>query len=178
LVNNTFVRWGSIGNRMHHILSSFSRNNLYVSADGEAPIWTAHDCNQPQYCLPNNYQPTWMTDVDFDGFDWGDSPEAFRWNRNRQRFADIAAFAEAVGIEQHGIRVRKEDTFATWEIPNEPGRVSSQHLPLKAGCDAVDAGVAVPNISDEFRGKAPDLGAYELGRRLPHYGPRPIRQVE
>jgi hypothetical protein len=172
LVNNTFVKWGSIGDRMHHILTSYSRNNLYISADGKGPIWTAHDCNQPQYCLPNNYEPTWMTDVDYDGFDWGDSPEAFRWNNNRQRFGDLKTFAEAVGIEQHGVRVRKEQIFGTWAIPGDPSRLSAQHLPLKGGSPAVDAGIVVPNISGGFVGKAPDLGAYELGGETPHYGPR------
>jgi len=30
----------------------------------------------------------------------------------------------------------------------------------------------LPNITDGFLGKAPDLGAYEYGAPLPHYGPR------
>jgi len=38
---------------------------------------------------------------------------------------------------------------------------------------AIDAGVAIPNVTDGFVGKAPDLGAYEYGVPLPHYGPRP-----
>ncbi len=162
--------WGSIGNRMHHILTSFSRNNLYISADGSVPIWTAHDCNQPQYCLPNNYESTWMTDVDYDGFDWGDSPEALRWNNNRQRFKDLQSFAEAVGIEKHGVRVRKEEIFADWSIPVEPTRVEPQHLTLKANSEAVDAGAIVPNIADDFVSEAPDLGAYEYGRQRRNTG--------
>jgi len=170
-VNNTFVKWGSIGNRMHHILTSLSRNNLYVSADGKAPIWAAIDCNQPQYCLPNVYTPGWMTDVDYDGFDWGTSQHAFRWE-NKKRFPDLESFAEAVGIEQHGIRVKKEEIFERWDIPAEPGPVPPQHLTLKADCNAIDAGDVLPNINDEFIGRAPDLGAYELGKPLPHYGPR------
>jgi hypothetical protein len=43
---------------------------------------------------------------------------------------------------------------------------------LKPGAAAIDAGVELPSITDAFTGKAPDLGAYELGRPLPHYGPR------
>ena len=43
---------------------------------------------------------------------------------------------------------------------------------LKAGSAAIDAGMELPTITDGFTGKAPDLGAYELGRPLPHYGPR------
>jgi len=132
----------------------------------------AYDCRQAQFCLPNNYQPTWMTDVDYDGFDWGDSPEAFRWDNHRQRFADLEGFAQAVGVERHGVRVRKESIFANWTIPAEPARLAAQHLPLAPGGDAVDVGVVVPNIIDDFEGKAPDLGAYEHGRALAHYGPR------
>ena len=37
---------------------------------------------------------------------------------------------------------------------------------------AIDAGVLLPTINDDFTGKAPDLGAYELDRPVPHYGPR------
>lgn len=165
LVNNTFVTAGPIGNRMHHMLSGFSRNNLFISRDGQQPVWVAYDCNEPQFCLPNNYRPTWMTDVDYDGFDWGTSKAAFRWQNNKL-FPDIPSFSAAFGIEQHGVRVRWQEIF---ESPPTPGPI---HLSLKKGASAVDAGVAVPNLSDAFVGKAPDLGAYELGGPLPHYGPR------
>jgi hypothetical protein len=43
---------------------------------------------------------------------------------------------------------------------------------LKPGGKAVDAGVRLPNVNDDFTGKAPDLGAYEVGRPAPVYGPR------
>jgi hypothetical protein len=33
-------------------------------------------------------------------------------------------------------------------------------------------GVKITGINDDFTGKAPDLGAYEVGKPLPHYGPR------
>jgi len=32
--------------------------------------------------------------------------------------------------------------------------------------------VALPTVTDGFTGRAPDLGALELGQPLPHYGPR------
>ena len=37
---------------------------------------------------------------------------------------------------------------------------------------AIDAGVLLPTINDDFTGNAPDLGAYERDRAIPHYGPR------
>jgi hypothetical protein len=35
---------------------------------------------------------------------------------------------------------------------------------LRAGSPAVDAGVSVPGVNEDFTGKAPDVGAYEAGR--------------
>ena len=43
---------------------------------------------------------------------------------------------------------------------------------LKSGSAAVDRGVVLPNVTDGFGGKAPDLGALEVGQAPPHYGPR------
>jgi hypothetical protein len=50
--------------------------------------------------------------------------------------------------------------------------VDSVDLRLREGSAAIDAGVELPNVTDGFRGSAPDLGAYEFGTPLPHYGPR------
>ena len=44
---------------------------------------------------------------------------------------------------------------------------------LKPGSAAVDRGVEVPNVTDGFTGRAPDLGALEVGHPTPVYGPRP-----
>ena len=44
---------------------------------------------------------------------------------------------------------------------------------LKPNSAAVDRGVALPNVTEGFAGKAPDLGALEAGQAPPHYGPRP-----
>ena len=41
---------------------------------------------------------------------------------------------------------------------------------LREGSAAVDAGVRLTGINDDFTGKAPDLGAYEVGKPVPHYG--------
>ena len=45
-------------------------------------------------------------------------------------------------------------------------------LRLAAGSAAMDKGVVIPGLDDDFAGSAPDLGAYELGAPLPTYGPR------
>jgi hypothetical protein len=48
-----------------------------------------------------------------------------------------------------------------------------QDLRIAPGSAAEDAALLLPNINDRFNGKAPDIGAYEIGQPLPHYGPRP-----
>jgi hypothetical protein len=35
------------------------------------------------------------------------------------------------------------------------------------------AGTVLPTVTDGFGGRAPDLGALEVGATAPHYGPRP-----
>ena len=62
----------------------------------------------------------------------------------------------------------------TMNVPaDSPTTVPPQHLVLARGCPAIDAAAILPNINDGFRGRAPDLGAYERGEPLPTYGPRP-----
>ena len=51
------------------------------------------------------------------------------------------------------------------------------YRPGEAKANAVDAGVALANINDGFAASAPDLGAYEVGAPLPHYGPRPVDEL-
>jgi len=174
LINNTFIRWGECvgSNYAHHLLSAMSRNNLFINAaNDDAPIWGARDCNQPQYCVPNVYEPGWRTDLDYDGFDWGDAPIAFRWNNNDE-YPDLPSFAAALGIERHAIRVRKEQIFAQFDVPAEPTRVERSVFALRPGCNAIDAGATLPNVHFRIIGDRPDLGAHELGALPMHYGPR------
>jgi hypothetical protein len=50
--------------------------------------------------------------------------------------------------------------------------VAGYDFGLRPKSKAIDAGVMLPNINDNFSGKAPDIGALEVGQPLPHYGPR------
>lgn len=43
---------------------------------------------------------------------------------------------------------------------------------LKLGSKAVDAGVPIPTVNEDFSGQAPDLGALEVGKPELKYGPR------
>jgi hypothetical protein len=93
-----------------------------------------------------------------------------------RHYANLRDFREATGQEQHSVLV-DYDVFA--RVP-KPDPADPQHVytpdgvdfSLRAGSAAVDAGVTLPTITDGFTGRAPDLGAYEVGRPLFHYGPR------
>jgi hypothetical protein len=83
----------------------------------------------------------------------------------------------ATGQDRHSIEL-DFSIFQNASAPDfsDPTRVvptDAVDLQLRAGSAAVDAGMVLPTITDGYKGKAPDLGAYELGAELPHYGPRP-----
>jgi hypothetical protein len=82
----------------------------------------------------------------------------------------------AIGQEKHGLEV-DYDIFENLRPPDadKPHAVYQSrdlNFALKAGGKAIDAGLRLSNVNDNFTGKAPDLGAYELGRPIPVYGPR------
>lgn len=176
--NNTFVSWGFMDKRMHHILSGLTRNNLFISAgtreNAKLPIWVAiptkAGSSDEKAVVPDSFERDWRTDVDYDGFDWADAKDGFRWKSTA--YADLAAFSAALGVEQHGVRVQKAEIFERFDLPAEKGRAELQILTLKPGCNAIDAGVPLPNIVEDFAGLAPDLGAHESGKPVAHYGPR------
>jgi hypothetical protein len=95
-------------------------------------------------------------------------------------FASLKEYSKATGQDLHSVAV-DYDVFV-----NVP-RLDAQDTPrvqklykasdvdfrLKAGSAAVDGGIALPTVTDGFSGGAPDLGAVEAGKSMPHYGPRP-----
>jgi len=80
-------------------------------------------------------------------------------------------------IEKHGIEgIELEKTFLNVMFPNPP--VPERNVPdLRplTGSRVIDAAIHIPNINDNFKGRAPDCGAYEAGQDLPQYGPRRSR---
>jgi hypothetical protein len=69
------------------------------------------------------------------------------------------------------------DSFVNVTMPDKshPQRLykpDGMDFRLRAGSKAVDAGVALPTINDDFTGKAPEIGAFEYRKPVPHYGPR------
>jgi hypothetical protein len=79
-------------------------------------------------------------------------------------------------VYKHAVLVDGDTVFASGVRAPETDKaaisVDATDVRLSPQSAAVDAGQPLPGINDDFSGKAPDLGAYEVGAPLPHYGPR------
>ncbi len=162
IAHNIFVGWEGVQAYGSEALLNFqSNNNLWVTV-------------QERYVWENGVGGTanWQTGLDYDGFDWGNGEYAFKWGASF-RYHNLQEFQAATGLEPHAIRINKETCFATFNVPAAPPvSIPFQYMTLNSDCNAVDAGVLLPNINEQFFGSGPDLGPYELGVALPRYGPR------
>jgi hypothetical protein len=95
----------------------------------------------------------------------------------QRKFPTLAAYQQATGQDRHS-RLVDYDVFMHVTAPDmrDPQRIYEAarfDFALRPGSAAVDAGAALPNVTDGFGGAAPDLGALEVGASPPLYGPRP-----
>ena len=165
IIHNTIVKagpavrvWSDEG-PAHYF---FARNNLLVGSPAA-------------YCIEITPPMKWA-DFDYDLFVNEGMKTFALWNE--QKYPTIEQFREATGLETHGAVVAKfAGVFAEGvRLPTNPNVACAPegNAPaLAEGSPAVDAGAVLPNINDGFAGKAPDVGAWELGAKPPHYGPRP-----
>jgi hypothetical protein len=129
--------------------------------------------NSPPFHIPADYSGLLLTNSGRGG------PGANRTLEVR-RFPTLAEYSRATHQDQHSVIV-DYDIFVN--VPKldaqDLKKVQSLYkagdldFRLKPGSAAVDRAVILPNITDGFIGRAPDLGALELGQSPPHYGPRP-----
>jgi hypothetical protein len=93
-----------------------------------------------------------------------------------RRFESFEDYRDTTGQDRHSVLVNY-DVFENVEIPDksDPQRLYDAgdfDFRLRPGSAAVDTGEVLPNVTDGMTGRAPDLGALELGQPVPHYGPR------
>jgi hypothetical protein len=131
------------------------------------------------------------TTSDYNGFRPNEGAQySFRWTsppfnimvdyvnpRVTRNFATLQAYQQGTGQDEHSILI-DWNIFVNVAKPdfNNPTRLyNAQDLDfrLKPDAVAVDAGAILHNVNDDFTGKAPDLGALEVGQPVPIYGPRP-----
>jgi hypothetical protein len=178
--------WGGFSN-LHYL------NNL-ILGQGATPEWAP----KPRSTAPVVFSMDTYTSYsssDYNGFRPNpDAPVSFVWiapaqgeltdyksQRVKREFKTLAEYSQATGQDRHSI-VIDYDTFVKASEPDrsDPSRIYKPDefdFRLKPDSKAIDAGVVLPNLNDDFTGKAPDLGAYESGRPIPHYGPRPVESA-
>jgi hypothetical protein len=162
-------------------------NNLILGDGWADPIlnlrtytnYSSSDYNgfRPNPGAANSFEwtsPAFGTDADFVG------------KLVTRNFKTLAEYQQATKQDQHSVLV-DYNIFVNAKIPDKsdpqhlynPEDFDFQLKGVLSGVEgsetpnpAIDAGVLLPTINDDFTGGAPDLGAYELDRPLPHYGPR------
>jgi len=136
------------------------RNNLFVGTTAKY----AFECMAPMK----------ECSFDYDGFAGGPWGKFLKWNGARYDTMDEAS--KSSGAYRHIVNVDPVTLFATGLLPPQDANVlidPPPSLQLAPASGAVDAGAPLPGINTGFTGKAPDLGAIELGSPPIHYGPRP-----
>jgi hypothetical protein len=116
-----------------------------------------------------------LGEIDYNGW----TPDGqFRFGTFWSSFSDLQSNSP---FESHGVLLG--NTIFAGTVPTPSNFASSMVGPvdmaLHANSNAVDAGLVLPNINDNFNGGAPDLGAFEVGIAPPIYGarssfPRPL----
>jgi hypothetical protein len=162
IYHNTAVRFGApaLLSTQDSPVNCLSRNNLFVGTAGRA----YHSDPLMIHC-----------DFDYDGFA-GYSGEVFmKWCG--VKYATLAAVIAQAPVYHHAVALSAAGLFASGQAaPTADGLLfdpAKLDLRLSPGCAAIDAGEVLPGFNDGYAGKGPDLGAYELGSALPHYGIRP-----
>ncbi len=172
---NTFIGQGRF---MGPVSNVHFRNNLILGDGYYAPVLSLRSYTNYSTSDYNGFRANTNTE---DAFEWNSpapgTERDYQGQLQTRRFRTLKEYADTSRQEQHSITV-DYDAFRKVAMPNKN---DPQHLyspddldfRLRPGSTAIDAGIALPTITDGFTGKAPDLGAYESDRPPPTYGPRP-----
>ena len=164
IIHNTIVKegtalrvWSDEG-PAHYF---YARNNLFVGS--------------PAYYCIDITPPMRHADFDYNAYVAQDARKFANWNE--KKYDTLEAFRKGTAQEQHGMMLSEfAGVFAqSVVLPTDPKTIEpiSRNAPaLTENSPVVDKGEVIPNINEDFRGRAPDIGAWELGGKIPHYGPR------
>ena len=186
IYNNTFATDMRTINAIGTVVGGYDsashfRNNLFLAQNPIRPAFEMATLTRYSTSDYNGFMGGAKAPSMFD-FLWPFPGTTIEYDRAKlQRFQSktLEEFKQATGREMHSITV--DYTVFRNLKPGDVNTPTKMYDPatldfaLNPTGPAIDAGVALPNITEGFAGKAPDLGAYELGQPIPHYGPRPRR---
>ena len=168
------------------------RNNLILGKSETSEIFAVETNTNYSSSDYNGFRPNEGAEF---SFEWSTPPMTMRANfpgedgklstqqqaqleakaRETRRFKTLKEYSDATGQDKHSVLV-DYDIFMKVSPPGPDPRTlykpADFDFRLRAGSKAVDAGIRLPGVNDDFTGRAPDLGAYEIDRPVPHYGPR------
>jgi hypothetical protein len=174
VLHNTFISENGNGTTFSN---SHYFNNLFIGtgAQGRAvavfPFATSYSTSDYNGYCPNpgeaNYR--WVAPAKGVLQDYSITVQ-----KDGKSFRSLKELSEASGLEKHGVELGYE-IFENLKAPDPrlPGMIyhaTDFSFAIKPGTAAVDAGIRLPGINDDFNGKAPDLGAVEAGTPEPLYG--------
>jgi hypothetical protein len=162
------------------------RNNLILGENSAPAIFNITTFTNYSSSDYNGFRPNEGAEF---SFQWTSPPSRVRADYTdptrradleTRRFATLADYSRATAQDGHSILV-DFDVFVNVPRLDAQDAMTVQKVykaeefdfRLKPTASAVDRGVVLPNVNEDFTGRAPDLGALETGRPLPHYGPRP-----
>ena len=162
IVHNTTVRSGPAlhVSTSDAISNCYTRNNLFVGSAGRA-----FDCSAPAN----------KCDFDYDGFAGWSGDVFLKWNG--EKYASLRDVRARAPIEGHALALDPATLFANGTAAPrdelaiyDPVKLDLRLAPKSL---AIGAALRLPGLNTGLHDRRPDLGAYQTGVPLPHYGPRP-----
>jgi len=184
IYQNTFFGQGHL---MGPASNVHFRNNLFLGDGWADPILNLRTYTNYSDSDYNGFylNPGAIVSFEWTSPDFGIAAD-FSGKLVTRNFKSLADYQQATKQDQHSVLV-DYDIFVNAKMPDKsdpqhlynPEDFDFQLKGVLSGVEgsetpnpAIDAGVLLPTINDDFTGGAPDLGAYELDRPVPHYGPR------
>ena len=175
ILHNTFIAENGNGTTFSN---SHFFNNLFMGTGSQGrpvavfPFATSYSTSDYNgYCPnPGEIRYRWVAPSQGNLQDY-----TLTLQKDGKSFSTLKSFSEASGLDAHSIEVGY-DIFENLKAPDpsKPGFIyhaTDFSFRLKQNSAAVDAGIKIPGVNDDFAGKSPDLGAIEYGREEPVYGP-------
>ncbi len=167
VLHNTAIKVGD-GLRIEaEAACTFVRNNLCIGGPAGGQKFGGYSAGRGG--AASVVSPGPHCSYDYDAIGTFETP--FAGNIGQQRFSSLEELHRGPN-ETHAVKVDMS-VFNNVAFPVQPvPEREVADLRPRAGTAVVDRALRLPNINDGFHGAAPDIGAYEVGDPLPHYGPR------
>ncbi|MXO72965.1 hypothetical protein [Alteraurantiacibacter buctensis] len=165
LYNNTFL---SEVHQMGPTSNVHFRNNLILGQGAWPQVFSTEEFTAYSSSDYNGFGPATAGGNTFAIVRPANGATSWSARRTETTFADLASYAAATGRDRSSVIV--DWTSFVRASPPDPTNPTRNYDPadfdfsLAVSSPAVDAGTILPNVSDRFTGRGPDLGAIEAGQ--------------